>query len=167
LLSDKALKFFKRCRLKKAAGRLRWKIKDLISELHYKTALFLVKSFDVIFLPTFEVKELVEKVHRKIKSKSVRQMLTFSHYKFKQIIKNKAFEYGKTVVDVCEAFTSKTVSWTGELIWNLGGRKTITSKIDNQKMDRDINGARGIFLRALGDSPIFKSFLEDKLVLKI
>ena len=42
------------------------------------------------------------------------------------------------------------VSWTGEVIANLGGRKTVVSK-DGQQMDRDINGARGIFLRALRD----------------
>jgi putative transposase len=33
------------------------------------------------------------------------------------------------------------------------GAKTVTSKLDGQKMDRDYNGARGIFLRALGDQP--------------
>ena len=93
-------------------------------------------------------------------------MLTLCHFKFKQFIKHKAFEYGKTVVDVCEAYTSKTVSWTGEIINNLGGRKIIKSKIDGQKMDRDLNGARGIFLRALGDSPIFRNYLEDKLMVK-
>jgi len=51
---------------------------------------------------------------------------------------------------VNEAYTSKTVSWTGEVIENLGGRKTVVSK-DGQQMDRDINGVRGIFLRALRD----------------
>ena len=166
MLSDKTLTFFKRSRLKKSAGRLRWKIKDLISELHHKSALFLVKNFDVIFLPTFEVKEMTNRFYRKIGSKSARQMLTLCHFKFKQFIKHKAFEYGKTVVDVCEAYTSKTVSWTGEIINNLGGRKIIKSKIDGQKMDRDLNGARGIFLRALGDSPIFRDYLEDKLMVK-
>ena len=37
-------------------------------------------------------------------------------------LKHKAYEYGKTVIDVNEAYTSKTVSWTGELVPNLGGR---------------------------------------------
>jgi hypothetical protein len=46
--------------------------------------------------------------------------------------------------------TSKTASWTGE-IKNIGSSKTITS--DKVTVDRDINAARGIFLRALGDHP--------------
>lgn len=165
ILSDKTLSFYRRSRLKKSLGKLRWKVKDLISELHHKAALFFVKNFDVIFLPTFEVSDMVDRIKRKITSKSARQMLTLCHFRFKEFIKAKAFEYNKTVVDVCEAYTSKTVSWTGEIVSNLGGSKTIRSEIDKQTMDRDINGARGIFLRALGDSPIFRDYLKDKLVL--
>ena len=40
----------------------------------------------------------------------------------------------------------------GELI-NVGSSKTIKSKVDGRSMDRDINGARGIFIRALVDTP--------------
>lgn len=152
----KTTDLFKKYRIKALIGRLKWKIHDLVSELHYKTALFLVKNFDVILLPTFEVSQMVDKTKRKINSKSVRSMLSLCHYKFKQIIKAKAFEYGKVVVDVCEAYTSKTVSWTGEIVQNLGGSKIIKSKLTGIKMDRDINGARGIMLRALGDTPILK-----------
>jgi len=36
----------------------------------------------------------------------------------------------------------------------LGGSKTVRSQLDGQRMDRDLNGARGIMLRALVDTPI-------------
>lgn len=49
---------------------------------------------------------------------------------------------------VNEAYTSKTVNWTGKVNHNLGGRKLVRGS-DGHEMDRDINGARGIFLRAL------------------
>jgi putative transposase len=149
-----------RQRYKKAADRLRTKIRNLIDEFHHKVAKFLIDNFDIILLPTFEVSEMVLKNSRKIKSKSVRQMLNWSHYRFKQFLRHKAFEYGKTVIDCCEAYTSKTVSWTGEVIANLGGLKVIQSKIDGQKVERDLNGARGIFLRALVDMPSFRDSLE-------
>jgi len=151
---SKTKDLFKKFRIKSLIGRLKWKIHDLISELHYKTALFFVKNFDIILLPTFEVSEMTNKTRRKIKSKTVRNMLSLCHYKFKQIIKAKAFEFGKVVVDVCEAYTSQTVSWTGELVKNLNSSKIIKSKSTGIKMDRDINGARGIMLRAMGDTPI-------------
>ena len=51
-----------------------------------------------------------------------------------------------------DAFTLKTVSWTGEIVKNLGGARTIKSAATGLKMDRDLNGARGIFLRALVDT---------------
>jgi len=142
-------------RLRKAASRLRSAIRHLVDEIHHKAARFLVDNFDVILLPTFETSQMTVKKARKIQSKTARQMLTWSHYRFKQFLKHKAQEYGKTVLDVCEAYTSKTVSWTGEIIGNLGGRKTIRSK-DGRAMDRDLNGARGIFLRALGDTPFLR-----------
>lgn len=150
-------------RLKNAATRLRGKIKYLVDELHKKTARFLVDNFDVILLPTFETSIMSKKAKRRIRSKSVRQMLTLSHYKFKKFIKHKANEFNKIVIDVNEAYTSKTVSWTGEIINNLGGSKIIKSRIDGRTMNRDLNGARGIYLRALVDTP----WLRDNLNLCI
>ena len=85
---------------------------------------------------------------RKLRKKSVRQMLTLSHYRFKGVLKKKAKEYGVQVIDVCEAYTSKTVSWTGEIITNLQGSKVIKSS-EGHRMDRDLNGARGIFIKSV------------------
>ncbi len=148
-----------RCRQKKrmriAANRIRGRIKNLIDELHKKAARFLVDNFDIILLPTFETSQMSLKAKRRIKAKSVRQMLTLSHYKFKQFLKHKAFETGKVVMDVNEAYTSKTVSWTGEIVPKLGGAKFIKSQLTGQIMPRDWNGARGIFLRALVDTVRF------------
>ncbi len=141
-------------RMKLAASRLRGKIKNLVDELHKKTARFLVDNFDVILLPTFETSQMSLKAKRSIRSKSVRQMLTLSHYKFKQFLKHKAFENSKMVLDVNEAYTSKTVSWTGEIVAKLGGATVVKSKLTGQSMHRDFNGARGIFLRAVVDTPL-------------
>lgn len=146
-------------RLKKATNRIRAKIKNLVSELHKKSAKFLVDNFDVILLPTFETSQMAKKGKRRIRSKSVRQMLTLSHYQFKQFIKHKAFEHNKVVLDVNEAYTSKTVSWTGEIV-KIGGSKIIKSPSTGKTMDRDLNGARGIFLRALVDTPWLRENLN-------
>lgn len=139
--------------MRKASDRLRSRITHLIDELHWKTCNFLTSQFDVIFLPTFDTSQMALKASRRIRSKTVRSMLTFSHYKFEQRLSHKCFERGKTLLIVNEAYTSKTISWTGEMINNLGGRKTITSPASGETMDRDYNGARGIFLRALVDTP--------------
>ena len=52
--------------------------------------------------------------------------------------------------------SAKTCSWTGEVKNNLGGAKVMVGS-DGQRMDRDINGACGIFLRALGDTPALQA----------
>lgn len=93
---------------------------------------------------------------RKLREKSVRQKLTRSHYRFKVFLKQKASEYGVQVIDVCEASTSKPVSWISEWGANLGGSEVIKSS-EGYRMDRDLNGARRIFIkniaRALKVSP--------------
>ncbi|NEO64037.1 MAG: IS200/IS605 family element transposase accessory protein TnpB [Moorea sp. SIO4G2] len=93
-------------RRRKAARRMVIKIRNLVNELHHKAARFLVNNFDVILLPTFETSEMTKKRNRKIRSKTVRNLLSFAHYRFKEFLKHKAQETGKLVVDVCEAYTS-------------------------------------------------------------
>ena len=134
--------------LRQAANKIRVKIRNLVDELHKKVAHFLVTHYDIILLPTFESQEMCKRGKRRLRKKSVRQMLTLSHYRFKQRLKQKALEYGVQVIDVCEAYTSKTVSWTGEVIEKLGGAKVITAS-DGARMDRDLNGARGIFVKSI------------------
>jgi putative transposase len=147
---DKAGSQRKRLSLSKAADAIRRKVKQLIDELHWKVARFLTDNFDVILLPTFETKQMTSKTGRKLRRKSVRNLLSFAHYRFSQRLEQKCFERGKKLVRVCEAYTSKTASWSGEIV-NIGGAKVIKS--NGIEMERDENGARGIFLRALVDSP--------------
>jgi putative transposase len=132
--------------MRKAEKRLRWKIKNLIDEIHHKTVKFLLDNFDVIIIPPFETSQMSVKTKRKINAKSVRAMMTFAHYRFQEFLKFKAKTRGKVVLNQNEAYTSKTVSWTGE-IKTIGGAKYIKS--GGLVVDRDYNGSRGIFLRGL------------------
>ena len=149
----------KRRNMRRAAGRMRLRIENLVRELHRQAARFLVNSFDVILLPGFETSEMVERGRRRIRSKTVRNLLNLAHYKFKLFIKNKAAETGAVVLDVDEAYTSKTVSWTGEVLEGLGSASVVVAQ-DGERMDRDYNGARGIYLRALGDTPALRAWFS-------
>jgi putative transposase len=133
--------------LRKAAERIRWKIYDLIDDLHKKTANFLCKTFDKVFIPTFETSQMVTKLNSSV----ARNMLTFAHYRFKQFLKAKGAEYSCKVIECNEAYTSKTCSYCGK-IHKIGSKKRM--KCDcGAKVDRDLNGARGIYLRALAVTP--------------
>ena len=122
----------------------------------------MVDHFDIILLPTFETSEMVLRGARKLRSKSVRSMLTYAHYRFQQFLRWKCWQTGKALLLVNEAYTSKTCSWSGEIIANLGGRKVIAGS-DGIRVDRDTNGARGIFLRALGDTPALRQATDGSI----
>ena len=152
----------KRRNMRRAAERMTVKIQNLVNELHHKTARYLVDNFDVILLPALKTSDMVTRGQRRIRSKTVRNLLNYAHHRFRKFLQHKAAENGRTLLMVNEAYTSKTVSWTGEIIHNLGGRKTVRSS-DGRRMDRDINGARGIFLRALGDTPFLRQHVAGSI----
>ena len=126
----------------KRIHKLRNRVKDLVTNLHWQAAHFISENYDVAFLPTFEVKDMVGKGKRKLWKPSVRKLLSLSHYQFKLRLKWVMSKKGKHVIDCNEAYTSKTDSRTGELV-DIKGSKTING------LDRDVNGARGIFLRSM------------------
>lgn len=140
----------KKSNLKRKVFNIRFKLRNLIDELHWKTIKFFTSRFKVIIFPPFNVSEMVKKSNRKLPKKTVRAMNCFRFYEFKERLKLKCKENGVTFVESSEAFTSKTNSFTGELIGNLGSKESF--KFDNVLVDRDINGARNILIRAMRDA---------------
>lgn len=128
--------------LDKQINNLRNRLRDRVDDLHHRAADFLTREYDVILLPTFETQEMSNKVKRKIGTQTVQAMLGLGHYRFKCYLKWIAYKRGKHVVDVNEAYTSKTDSRTGEIV-DVGPSRTIN------RMCRDLNGARGILLKHL------------------
>ena len=145
----------RRRRMRHAQARLRQRIINLVDELHWQVARWLTSTYKVILLPTFETQDMTVRAGRKIRSKTARMMLSFRHYEFKRRLRWKAWQRGALVIDVNEAYTSRTRSWDGTVDARLGGARVIRDR-SGFGMDRDVNGARGIFLRALGDSPFLR-----------
>jgi putative transposase len=147
---------FKRLRycLRKSAAKIRIKIKNLVNELHKKAAKYLVAKYQLIFLPTFETQQMVKKGKRKLATKTARAMVTLSHYRFQQMLKHQAVKYGSLVVDVTEEYTSKTCSKCGHIHAKLGGSKKFKCPECGHTLDRDLNGAFNILLKALRDTSL-------------
>ena len=140
----------KKANLKRKVFNIRFKVRNLIDELHWKVIKFFTSRFKVIIFPPFNVSEMVKKSKRKLPKKVVRSMNCFRFYEFKERLKFKCKENGVTFVESSEAFTSKTNSFTGELIENLGSKENFM--FNNVSVDRDINGARNILIRAMRDA---------------
>ncbi len=124
--------------------KCRIKARNIIENLHKQTASHITKNNDVILLPTFDVSKMVLKTKRLIGRQTVRNMLGLCHYKFEQVLKWQAKKRGKIVLDVNESYTSKTNTFTGELM-NIGSAKTFIYQ--GKKYDRDVNAAKGIFIK--------------------
>ncbi|MCY3875469.1 MAG: transposase, partial [Rhodobacteraceae bacterium] len=131
----------------KRIDRLAIRIRNLVDDLHRRVACDLVRAFDVILLPSFETKDMSAKSDRKIRTKTVRSMLGLAHYRFRQKLEWMCRKYGKRLIIANEAYTSRTRSWDGFVNEHLGGAKTVSD--GSIVVDRDMNGARGIMLRAL------------------
>ena len=144
-----------RYRMMKAWHRSIKRIKDLVSDVHRKSVNLLCCKCDVIFLPKFETSTMCNRAGRRISKKTARAMMTWSHFRFKELLKSKALERdGSIVVDVTEAYTSKTCSCCGIINTKLGSSKVFKCRNCSTTMDRDVNGARNI---------LFKSCCSNKM----
>jgi putative transposase len=81
----------------------------------------------------------------------VRHLLTFAHDRCRQFLQQRAQEYRKIVLDVCEAYTNKTHPET-EALHKIGSAKHIRLT-NGQWINHDEVGARNSLLRALVDTP--------------
>ena len=90
-----------------------WKrIKNLVSELHWKTISFLIENYDTIILPDFRVSEMIRS--RKLNRITKRLMCMFS-FSFKEKLKYKCDVYSKKLIIVDESYTSCTCGVCGTI----------------------------------------------------
>lgn len=144
------LKHRKRYRLRRARLRLTSKIKALVADLHWKTARWLLQHHQVVLLPKFDTQSMVGRRGRVIRSRTAREMCTWSHYTFRQRLLSKARAFPGCEVIICdEPYTSKTCGGCGLLCRGLGGSKVLSCKGCGVRIPRDANGARNILLRRL------------------
>jgi putative transposase len=124
---------------------LLWKkIKNMISELHWKTVSFLTENYDIIILPEFKVSEMVKK--KKLSRSTKRMMMMFSFFSFKEKLKWKCELYGKKLIIVDESYTSCTCTNCGK-INNTQGKETLKCYSCDFSVDRDVAGARNILIK--------------------
>jgi len=140
----------KRYTYRKAYLRIFRKIRRLVDELHNKLVRFLVLNYNIIYLPSFDSSQMLNKSTRKINSKSARMMTSWSHYKFKTKLLYKASLVSHCKVIICdESYTSKTCTSCGQLNDKLGASKVFKCGSCGMEMDRDFNGARNILIKNL------------------
>ena len=153
------LRHSSRYRMRRAWRKMQWRVRNLVDECHKKMVSFICSNYSVVLLPAFETQQMVARARRKIRSKTARAMMTWSHYRFKQRLLFKRQEYPWCKVAICgEAYTSKTCGVCGALHHKLGGSKTFKCPSCHVVLDRDVNGARNILLK---NASLFDFRVED------
>jgi putative transposase len=151
LISKKNLKTSsqnKRVRLRKGIRNIRKRIKNKVYDMHLKLCNFLCENYRTILLPKFESQKMVS--NGMLHSKTARNMLTLSHYSFKQRLLSKSEEYKNCKVHIVdESYTSKTCGNCGDINSSLGSSKIFECPTLSCRtvLDRDCNGARNILIK--------------------
>lgn len=143
-LHDTSKEHDKRKSLRKAMHAKLDKIKNLRDDLHWKSAKYLAKNYKNIVIPIFQTSDMVKNLNHTVS----RNIMTQSHYKFRMRLLHKAQEYGSKVYVVTEEYTSKTCTKCGRMD-TLSETSYRTKKCSGCKIElnRDLNGARNIFLK--------------------
>lgn len=127
---------------------LRNKLKNITSDLHWKSCNFLTNTFDTIFLPDFRSSEMVQNIPgRIIGKKTVKQMLELSHCEFRKKLIYSAKIKQRELVLINEEYTTKTCGSCG-VINNVNGSRIYRCKC-GYSMDRDLHGSRNICIKIM------------------
>lgn len=122
------------------------KIKNKISELHWKTINYLMLHYDHIMIPDFRVSEMIK--GRKINKQTKRMLCMYSFHSFMMKLKYKCKKNGKKMYVVNECYTSKTCTLCGK-INDVGGSEVYKCDGCGNQVDRDVNGSRNILIKNL------------------
>lgn len=142
-------KHIKKSVKKKIEKRENIKITNLVDELHWKSIDYLTKNYKSILIGDMSVKGIVSKKTSKLHSiiKQIAMRLKFFQYRqrleYKCIINRIPFR----VID--ESYTSKICSNCGYIKDDLGANKKYKCNECKIKLDRDVNGCRGIILKSM------------------
>ena len=139
----KLRKHKKRQNHRKALHRLDEKIQHIVRDMHKKTASYLCKNYENIFLPKLNYHQCTRPT-RKTRS----SMATIAHCCFHDRLTMKAEQFHSTSVhEVEEDYTSKTCSSCGNLKDDLGSNKIYSCSRCSSVFDRDFNAAKNIMLK--------------------
>jgi putative transposase len=134
-------------KIKSKMARLNKKIFNLTKDLHRKVASWMSKNYRIVFVPSYRVKKIYSK--NKSNKTNRKNQLNWAWFRFRQTLEYHCAKNGSVVVEVSEAYTSKTCSKCGHVHQKLGSNKVFKCPHCNHLLDRDLNGAINIFLNSL------------------
>jgi putative transposase len=144
-------------RLERRVCGLGEKIKNLVTDMHNKTVNYLTLNYKHVLIGDMSPKSICSNSgENKLSKMTKRVIYSLSFYKFREKLKNKCISRGVGYKEVDERYTSKMCSSCGRLNERLKGSKVFECEGCGIVYDRDVNGARNIFLKQY-----FESYKEE------
>ena len=134
-------------KLKLAIKKLRIKIENLQNEIHKKTINYLCNNYQNIYIPKLTKKnDIIKKKQRRLRTKTVRNMVLYGHCKFVEKLKTKAKEFTNvSVYVITEEYTSQKCLNCNKLTKT--SNEIYRCNYCNYTIDRDILGSVNILLK--------------------
>lgn len=139
---DMVPKKIKRTSLKRALRKYHRKIKNMVRDLHFKAAHFLVTNFDSIYIGKLSTKKILSKNNTKITKRTKRMVGVLSPYLFRQRLKYMGNKYGIDVSEENEYMTTVTCPNCGRI--NYIGRKKEHKCRCGMETDRDVASGKNL-----------------------
>lgn len=133
---------------KKNEKKINKKIENLVNELHWKTINYLTENYETVLIGNMSSKNIVCKGGN-LNKLNKRLALHLKFYKFHERLKYKCDMKGVNYGKINEWLTSKMCSICGNIKENLGGSEIYECEKCKVLMERDVNGARNIYIRAI------------------
>jgi transposase len=125
------------------------KINNRVDDLHWKTISYLVKNYNIIYLGNMSAKNICRHNNSVLSPVQKVACLRTKYYVFSQRLAYKCKTNNVIFKLVNESYTSKTCSKCANYKHNLGGSKIYICDKCDLIIDRDINGARNIYIKTL------------------
>ena len=129
----------------KAFAKYSDKLKNHIKDLHLKVSNILLKNYQEIIIGKVSIKKMISNLTGNIQEITKRRLIGLSHYKFREILKQRAHKFGCKIIEINEYLTSKTCHNCKNINDNLGSSKIFKCFNCKLKIDRDINAAINIY----------------------
>ena len=127
----------------KAIEKRYYKIENKIDEMQWKTIEYLTKNYNTILMGNMSTHNIVQTNLNKM-TKRIAHLMKFyifnERLKYKCSLTNTKYRY------VNEKYTSKTCTFCGNIKNDLGANKVYNCYKCNKIIERDVNGARNIYL---------------------
>lgn len=131
---------------KKLEIKLRRRVSNLQKELHDKTSRFLCENYKNIYIPKLTKNNDIIK-NKRLRSKTIRQMVVLGHCKFVEKLKTKAKDYNNIKIhEITEEYTSQTCLKCHNRTKTQ--KEIYKCRACGFKIDRDVLGSRNILLKS-------------------